>query len=318
MAPAGPVGLISNPRSGHNRDQFNAVSARVAACPAIRHVVTQSPTEIDAALARLAAAGIRTLAINGGDGTAAAILGRLLETGVFATPPQIALLPGGTANMTAGDVGVGGSLARAVRRLCQWCEGGRTARGAQHRALLRVVNGAEAPRYGMFLGAGAIINGTEYAHRELHSRGLRDDFSLALGTARTVWGVLRDDPRFNRHVAIGLSLDGGPPRQFDTLILAVSTLRRLAFGMRPFWGGEPGTVRLTLFEQGCPRFARTFISIIRGRPSANAIPGRGYHSHGAERAVLELHGNLNLDGEILAAAGPVAITASAPLEFLQL
>lgn len=44
-----------------------------------------------------------------------------------------------------------------------------------------------APRYGMFLG-GAIIQGTEYAHREVHARGLRDDFSLALSTGRTVWG----------------------------------------------------------------------------------------------------------------------------------
>ncbi len=38
-----------------------------------------------------------------------------------------------------------------------------------------------------------------------------------------------------------------------TLILAVSTLQRLAFGMRPFWSREPGDIRLTLMEQGWSR-----------------------------------------------------------------
>ena len=55
------------------------------------------------------------LAINGGDGTVAAILGALLESKPFVTPPLIALLPGGTANMSAGDVGLRGSLNKAVR-----------------------------------------------------------------------------------------------------------------------------------------------------------------------------------------------------------
>ncbi len=78
------------------------------------------------------------------------------------------------------------------------------------------------------------------------------------------------------------------PTQYDTLILAVSTLQRLAFGMRPFWSTEPGAIRLTLMEQGCTRFARTFFSIVRGRPSRNAIPASGYNSHNASRIRLEM------------------------------
>ncbi len=158
----------------------------------------------------------------------------------------------------------------------------------------------------------------EYAHQEIHSRGLRDDFSLALGTLRTVWGVLRDDPAFNRHVAITLTLDGRAPTQYDTLILAVSTLQRLAFGMRPFWSTEPGAIRLTLMEQGCTRFARTFFSIVRGRPSRNAIPASGYNSHNADTIRLAMEGKINLDGELLEVAGTADISASVPLEFLRL
>lgn len=316
----GAVGLISNPGSGHNRDQFERIRARIGQCAAIHHLVTDSPADIAAAVEKLSAADIGVLAINGGDGTVSAILGHLLESGLFANPPLIVLLPGGTANMNAGDIGVSGSLLKATSRFCRWCESGRDTHGKlAQRALLRVVTaGDQQPRYGMFLGAGAIIQGTEYAHREIHSRGLRDDFSLALGTLRTVWGVLRDDPAFNQHVAVNLGLDDGVPSQHDTLILAMSTLHRLAFGMRPFWGREQGAIRVTLIEQHSTRFARTFFSIVRGRPGRNAIPASGYYSHNAQRVRLELHGKLNLDGEILEATGALNISASKPLQFLTL
>mgnify|MGYP001815584361 FL=1 len=206
----------------------------------------------------------------------------------------------------------------AVDRFCRWCEGSRDTTGKlAHRAILRLAGTGPDPVYGMFLGAGAIIHGTEYAHENIHSRGLRDDFSLALGTVRTVWGVLRDDPRFNRHVSIAVGIDGAPSRQYDTLILAVSTLRRLSFGMRPFYGTEPGDIRLTLFEQGCTRFARTFTSIVSGRPNRHAIAQNGYHSHNTSTLQLEMRGKLNLDGEILEVDGPVQVSASAALAFLQ-
>lgn len=314
------VGLISNPASGHNREQFERIHDRIGQCSAIHHLVTHSADDVPAALEELARRQVGVLAINGGDGTASRILGDLLESGLFSTPPLIALLPGGTANMNAGDIGIKGSLWKATARFCDWCEGDRDTRDRlAQRALLRVVTaGGGEPRYGMFLGGGAIIQGTEYAHAEVHARGLRDDFSLALTTLRTVWGVLRDDPRFNRHVAVELTLDGTETQQRDTLILAISTLHRLAFGMRPFWGTGPGAIRLTLIEQHCSRFARTFLSIVCGRPSRNAVPESGYFSHNADSIRLQLDGKLNLDGEILVADGPVDISASTALDFLTL
>lgn len=315
-----PIGLISNAGSGHNRDQFGRIRLHFDQCPSIHHLVTGSPEEIRPALKELAGRDIGVLAINGGDGTCSAVLGELLESGLFPAPPLIVLLPGGTANMNAGDVGVRGSLAKAAARFCAWCEGARdTGGGLVQRALMRVVPGEGlAPRYGMFLGAGAVIQGTDYAHRELHSRGLRDDFSLALGTLRTGWGLLRNDPAFRKHVALSLALDDGEPRRHDALILAMSTLHRLAFGMRPFWGSGAGAIRLTLVENHCTRFASTFLSILRGKPNRNAVPAAGYMSCNARKVALELDGQLNLDGEIIAPRGPVAISASRQLDFLRL
>jgi hypothetical protein len=312
-----PVGLVSNPASGHNRDQFETLRQRIDASPSIHHLITRSAADIPAALGELRDRGVEVLAINGGDGTNAAMLGAMLEGDYFDTPPLVVLLPGGTANMNAGDVGMTGALSRAVARFCDWCDGDRKlANPARQRSLLRVqVDGAL--HHGMFLGAGAVIQGTEYAHREIHSRGLRDDFSLALGTIRTVWGVVRGQPEFTGHQQIGLALDGNPRRDHDTLILAVSTLERLAFGMRPFWGEGPGALRLTLMEQGCSRFARTFTSIARGKPGRNAVPAEGYFSHNAEHLQLWMEGKVNLDGEILPVNGSVEINTTRPLTFLQ-
>ncbi|MGB1140933.1 MAG: diacylglycerol/lipid kinase family protein [Halioglobus sp.] len=317
--PRGPVGVISNPGSGHNRSQFEQIRAKLEACQSVKHKVTHTPADIGPVLAELANSDIQTLAINGGDGTASAVLGMLLSSSLFETLPHIVLLPGGTANMNAGDIGIRGSLRKAVERFCRWCEGDGGDGTLARRALLEVLpRGATSPRHGMFLGGGAIMQGTEYAHQEVHSRGLRDDFSLALTTIRTVWGVLRDDPRFNRHVSLGLTLDEAEAVRYDTLILAISTLERLAFGMRPFWSNEPGNLRLTLMEQGCTQFARTFFSIARGRPNRNAIPASGYRSHNADQIDIEMDGQLNLDGEILDIDGAVSIRATEPLEFLVL
>lgn len=316
---AGSVGLISNPASGHNRDQFERIRSRIDACPAIRHVITRQPADIPGALVQLRDAGVELLAINGGDGTASAILGRMLEANYFETPPPIVILPGGTANMNAGDIGVRGSLRSAVDRFCRWCMAPDGSERRVQRALLRVAReGDSTPHFGMFLGAGAIIQGTEYAHREIHARGLRDDLSLALGTLRTVWGVARGHREFSAHQRIGLTIDGGERREHDTRILAISTLERLAFGMRPFWGSGPGRLRLTLMEQDCSRFARTFFRIARGKPGRNAVPEQGYFSHNADRVVLEMEGKLNLDGEILQGHPRVTVAASRALEFIRL
>lgn len=325
-----PIGLISNPGSGHNRNQFQHIEQRIARSSAIHHVVTRSAEDVLPALQTLAGKKIAVLAINGGDGTASSVLGCLIESNLFDPLPTIALLPGGTANMNAGDIGVSGKLNKAVERFCRWCDSQRNTQGKiAKRALLRVEHDENAPRYGMFLGAGAIIHGTEYAHENIHSRGLRDDLSLALGTLRTVWGVVRNDPAFNRHVQINIRLDQGAVANYDTLILVVSTLHRLAFGMRPFWSHDPGAIRLTVFEQGCSKFARTFLSIIRGKPSKNAIPASGYRSHNAHNFTLTMQGKLNLDGEILnvgkdsgaancAEMSAVHVSATRELEFLQL
>ena len=322
MSAAGArIGVISNPASGHNRDHLPAIQSALAACDAVAaHAVTRCPADIPSALEKLASLSIDTLVINGGDGSVSAVLGELLQSSEFPQLPLIAVLPAGTANMTAGDIGVCGNLRAAVSRLCHWTTQPATLRGANERRkrrLLRLeMNGAI--HHGMFLGGGAIINGTDYAHRRIHARGVRDDASLALTTLRTVWGLLRKDPAFSAGVQVSLSIDNAPAQEHDALILALSTLQRLSFGMRPFWGAGDGPLQLTLVERDCRYFLPNFISIIRGSPGRGARPDRGYRSINASEMRMNIAGPINLDGELLDPKGPLRITASSPMEFLRL
>ena len=92
------AGVISNPGSGHNRDQFPRIRDRLERCQGLLHRVTETPEQVPAVLEEFARENIPVLAINGGDGTASAILGQLLESQCFDSLPTIVLLPGGTAN----------------------------------------------------------------------------------------------------------------------------------------------------------------------------------------------------------------------------
>lgn len=317
------IAVISNPGSGHNRARLAGVAAALESRPGVRHFVTRAVTELPDVCAELAALPLKLLVINGGDGTAAAVFGRLIEDFSPARRPLLALLPGGTANMTAGDVGIRGSLRGALRRLLRWID-----RPPQHqeieiveRAVLCVAQGVEPRRYGMFLGAGLIMAGTEYAHRALHARGLRDDFSLGLGLARSLWGIARDEPGFRQSLPLTLALEQDEEREFDARILAVSTLARLFLGLRPFWGRESGPVALSLIEAGAPGLLRQFPGLLRGRPGWSATPEHGYHSHRASELWLTFDGTCNLDGEILpvsSAQGPLRVSAAGPLRFLRL
>jgi len=316
------IAVISNRNSGHNRDRLGVVAAALDGDPRFRHVITDAAEDIPGVLGMLAGASLRLLVINGGDGTAAAVFAQLFAHFSSSDLPLLALLPGGTANMTAGDVGIRGSLQTALRRLQAWAATGCATEGfVVERHVLRVDPGAQPPRYGMFFGAGVIMQGTAYAHRELHARGLRDDFSLGLGMVRTLWGLVRRDPEFWQPLPVAVRSDVGEALECDALILAVSTLDRLFLGLRPFWGKGAGPLKWSLIEGRARRLLRSFPGILRGRPGRAVIPDAGYHSQRAARIALDMDGSFNLDGEIVAvarAAGPVVITAAGPLRFLRL
>jgi diacylglycerol kinase (ATP) len=317
-----PVGLISNPNSGRNRKHLRAIERIVANHPRVHHCLTPAPADIPAALSTLANRSVAVLAINGGDGTVARVLTHLLEDAPFERLPLVALLPGGTTNMNAGDVGLRGDLVRAVRRFCRWADDDRSEGRLLRRAILRVSPGAGLPAaYGMFFGTGAIIHGIEYCRSSIHTKGVANEIGPGLAMARTMWGIVRGDRRFARPVAVSVAFDNAPPAPAeDILVLLVSSLERLLLGMRPYWGKEDGPLHVSVIRAGADHLLRTVPALLRGKPGHHAGISAGYQSRNVDRISLTLDGPYTLDGEMYQAsraAGPVIISDGGPVTFIR-
>jgi hypothetical protein len=278
---------------------------------------------VPAALSTLADRSVAVLAINGGDGTVARVLTHLLEDAPFERLPLIALLPGGTTNMNAGDVGLRGSLVKAVQRLCRWADDDRIEGRLLRRAILRVDPGAGQPvAYGMFFGTGAIIHGIEYCRASIHTKGVANEIGPGLAMARTMWGIVRGDRRFARPLAVSVAFDNAPPAPAeDILILLVSSLERLLLGMRPYWGKEDGPLHVSEIRAGANRLQRNLPALLRGKPGRHAGVTAGYQSRNVDRISLNLDGPYTLDGEMYQAsraAGPLTITDGGTVTFIRL
>jgi hypothetical protein len=271
-------------------------------------------------LQEFAGQSIDVLAINGGDGTIAAVFTQLLHNETLQPLPLIALLPGGTTNMNAGDVGIRGGLVKAVQKLCAWSD---QNKHVIQRPILKVVPGDRAlPAYGMFMGAGAIIQGIDYCHENVHSRGLGNEIGPGLAMARTIWGIVRRDHRFIQPVPVKVTLNNHTETiEQSMLLLLVSSLERLFFGMHPYWGTEIGPLHYSMIREDASRFVRNLPSLLRGRPVHHATPAAGYRSHNIDAMTLQMNGSLTLDGEMFQideTTGPARISNGGALDFVRL
>ena len=318
------LGVIVNPNSRRNKKHLEQIIQVAGNCPRIYHCITDQPGGVSKGLSDLAARSVNVLAISGGDGTVSRVLTHLFEEKPFETMPLIAILPGGTANMTAGDVGLGGSVPAALRRLRDWIENNSGRAQLLRRPVLRVQPGGGRPAiYGMFFGAGAIVQGIEYTNANIHSRGLKNEFSLGFGLARSMWGIARQDPGFVQPISISIGIDGNPVASpQNVILLLVSTLERLFLNMRPYWGEDNGKpLHATMIRSPATRLLRNLPALLRGKPNRYLSPDSGYLSYDVEKISVGFDGPFTLDGEILHAdskSGPVEVSNGGELAFLRI
>ena len=317
------LGVMVNPRSRRNKNHLDEITRAVGNCSKTHYRVVDQPGDVSKVLAEFAEKSVNVLAISGGDGTVSRVLTHLFAEKPFAAMPVIAILRGGTANMIAGDVGSPGSVAAALRRLCDWAESGAGKILLQSRPVLRVRAGGDQPdRYGMFFGAGAVVQGIEYTNENIHSRGLKTEFSLGLGMARSMWGIARQDPRFIRPVDIAIGINGHAVAPPESIVMTlVSGLERLFLNIRPYWGEDNGQpLHVTTVRSPATRLIRNLPSLLRGKPNRYLSEDNGYLSYNVESISLDFDGPFTLDGEILHAqveSGPLEISTAGELVFLR-
>ncbi len=319
------VGLICNPNSGRNQQQLAAIEAAIGQCANIVYVPTASEDDIPAAITRFAQANIDVLAINGGDGTVAHVLTHLLRSRAFETLPGLVLLPGGTTNMNVGDVGIPGKIQDAIHKLIRWSQGELPDLETRSRPILQIQPGDSGqPLYGMIFGTGAIIQAIEYWHASVKQKGFRNEFSSGLALLRTVWGLIRRDPRFARPLPLDIRFSdaSGNARhiQQENMMMFVSCMPRVFLGFTPFWGTGDGALRMTIVRDRAERFLCTLPAFLRGRPNRRLTVAAGYESHNVNSLTIAMTGAYTLDGEILhiqQQQGPLQIRHYCDMPFLR-
>ena len=143
--------------SGGNRRGLAAIHRILRDRPEIPHREARSAQDVREVLEDFARRGVELVAVNSGDGTIQAVMTALFSRRPFPEPPLLALLNGGTTNMTHQDLGMRGPAAGALERLIAWARHGDGSAVIRQRTVMRVDNPLHPePLYGFFLGAACI------------------------------------------------------------------------------------------------------------------------------------------------------------------
>ncbi len=293
----------------------------LGAHPAIPCREVLDPASVAEALREMAERGINTVAISGGDGTVNAVLNTVFGRSPFPRLPLLAVLRGGTANMTARDIGMRGRQERALRSLIDCAARGGDGLAVIERPVMRIDPGAgREPIYGMFFGAAAIAQGIEYCKREVHRLGLRGEIGPAVTMARFIIAMARGERAIVAPVPITVAVDGEAPSSFDCEIIHVTTLEQLVLGLRPFWGREPAALHYASVRAAPRHWIKALPGLLRGRPNRYVTPANGYESRNARRLLLGLDSPFFVDGEMFAptAGSPLVFSDGGSASFIKL
>ncbi len=346
------VVVISNPRTARARKRHADLQQALPPSAEVHHHLTNDIQEAAAVLAKHDWQSEDVLVINGGDGTAQNLLTLLLRRQAPSDAPRIALLPGGSTNMSAFDINTERAYGRCVERLrsvlTSACGDNSQSQSAlQQRPLVRV-SLPDNDQYGFFFGIGTIVQGIEFFHRRIHPGGGRHELGAGLAMLRTLWGIARHEPPFAEPLTLNLrsrtladaaattepdrAAHGESPASpaaqrpgpdpwvpLPIRLCLITSLNRLFLGMRPYWSRADQPLSATLIEADAERFIRSMPKLLTGKPNANMTPQHGYHSVGLQSLRMQFNGPLTLDGELFTNEGDtINVDATHPLRFLNL
>jgi hypothetical protein len=261
------LGVLRNPGSGANLRRGKPMQQALAAYPDILCRDVANPSDVDAALSEMAARGVDTLAISGGDGTVSAVLNTIFARNPFPRRPRLAVLRGGTANMTARDIGMRGPQHRALPALIDALARGGERLAVTRRPVIRIDAGAEK-------GADSrdvLRSGGDLAGYRLLQASRARAWPARRDRARGHDGALRDRDGKGRAgdrcaSPMTVAVDDEPPVSFDCEIVHVTTLEELVLGIRPYWGREDAPLHYASVRAKPRHWMRALPGVLRGRP----------------------------------------------------
>ena len=246
----------------------------------------------------MAGSGIETLFISSGDGTVQAIQTWLAESGRFKKLPRLCLLPHGTTNMTAADLGF---RHKSIEEQAIFIASPQPQE-IKRRNTLRVVNPkGRSPLHGMFFGTGAVAEATRYCQVAFNDKGVGGQWAtfatLASVLSKSIFFAPNpsDPNRFDKPYDITLTADGKRISAGAQLLMLATTLDKLILGARPFWGGADGPLRTTVLPYPVPSVPRWIVPLMYGGEDRK-VPA-GAISHACQHCTVTSPTSFVIDGE---------------------
>lgn len=303
------VGIINNPLSGQNlkRGLLRHVTDLLQSHPQVARFDEATPDGMAAAVRELMHRETEIVVVNGGDGTAQAVLTALMSTPSDALP-LIAVLPGGTSNTTARNVGYGRRPLQALQRILSESARGAVAGTVERHAVVRVDRHHDtelSPQWSMMFGTGAIYHGIRFARGPIKQNGAPGELEAGIAIAVFVFKVLSGNggtlfPPMQARIRI----DGEDIAPEPYLGLLASTMNRTILGLNTYWGTGPGPVRMSLLRCKPRQLVRAILAIIRGKAAPHMRPELGYRSVNANEVEITCDSGYTLDGELFDAGTP--------------
>ncbi|MGB8600946.1 MAG: diacylglycerol kinase family protein [Rhizomicrobium sp.] len=296
------LGVISNRYSDGN----GGSSAIAAFARTHSDVLVEAPESLDGlpdALARLAAAGVNHLAIDGGDGTVRDVL-TAMPAAFGDAWPVLAILPSGKTNVIARDVGMCGHGVSGVRRLLASNGKGRIV----EREVLEAVREGLPLVRGMFFGAGIFTYATEMAGQWTFDRGIKQSWGVALTLLRVLARHL-----CGLHEGTPMAFDGAAPE--PQFIMLATSLQKLMLGLWPF--PRVGTGDLHWLAVAAP--PRGLVGALWAAWHGRLTPRPGYRGGRCDQLDLHINSPFVVDGEVYQpGSGGVRLRLGPKLRFLAL
>jgi hypothetical protein len=313
-------GVVTNPGSRRNKSN-HAVLAALAKRPEVPCFAYRGGDNLAPALAEMATQGVTDLIVDGGDGTVVATISAALEVPAFTAPPRLAIVPSGTTNLIASEMGMKVPRESVVDRLLGAGEAELDA-ATIARSPMRIERGDGLPvLHGFLLGAAAFHRGTLLSWERVHPLGATQRTAVGLGILANIWNAIfgADRRAFLDGDPMRVEVDGEALPGDHRFLFLLSTLDRLVLGLRPFWGDGPGPIRW-LDVTAPPR------SLIWAAP--RAMLGRpkpwmrdaGYRSGKAAGLLIHTRQPVVVDGEIVepGPSGTLQVRAERPIRFIRM
>jgi hypothetical protein len=316
-APSGQrIGVVLNPKGGYVSRHLATFRRHVAQLADASVVEASTPTQISAAIQSFALGPQDLLVVIGGDGSLQAALTALVQSQPGSTP-QVLIVPAGTTNMSARDLGVRQRPLHVLQALHHWRNGTRSAPASRWRHVLQVFDpDSRQAQCGLFFGAGAVVEGVRYFHSRVRTKGIRGALGPSLAFGRMLVSLLwkRSLP-FASAATARLHLPQHTVNARWMVILA-TTLDTLLLKSTPYWGTEKAPIHFTAIGHRAPRLVRSLFYVLRGKTSPLITQDQAYVSHNLDTTTLAGLTEYLLDGEIFASQGQLELSATLPVRFV--